>query len=49
MWQAKGDICDSLFEGGLWGYGFDVEGHVSKTIWKAMLTDGLHKCRADQV
>jgi hypothetical protein len=50
MWQAKQRMCESLFAGreGLWGWAFDVHGHVSKTVWKSMLTDGLHKCKGDQ-
>jgi hypothetical protein len=49
MWQAKEEgVCEALFEGGLWGWAFDVHGHVSKTVWRSMLTDGLHKCKGDQ-
>jgi hypothetical protein len=48
MWQEKEGMCESLFGDCMWGWAFDVEGHVSKTIWKAMLTDGLHKCGVHQ-
>jgi hypothetical protein len=48
MWQAKANICDSLFDGELWAWSFDVDGQASKTIWKSSLTDGNTKCDENQ-
>jgi hypothetical protein len=48
MWQKSVGLCESLFQSGLWGWAHDVEGHVSKTIWRSMLTDGIGKCDKDQ-